>query len=265
MDLQPLGSADIPLLGPLQPDDWGDIIPAITYYTNNAGCFPYKLVLNEQIAGIGTVITHTDTAWLAHIIVHKDYRNRGLGTLITRQLLNSAPLKTIKTIQLIATDLGEPVYKKLGFKTETEYVLYKDIAITAIAALPHIHAFTPDKRQEVLNIDKQITGEDRSLLLIPHLENAFVYINGMKVEGFYLPTLGEGWIAATANAAGIALMQLRLTQKQNAALPANNVTAVDYLAQQQIPEYKRVKRMILGNVCKWQPENIYNRIGGNLG
>lgn len=265
MNIQPLTADDLPLLAPLQPEDWGDITPAIAYYTNNAACFPFKLVLEDKLAGIGTVITHRDTAWLAHIIVHNDCRNRGLGTFITRQLLDSAPLKTIKTVQLIATDLGEPVYKKLGFTTETEYVLYKDIAVTAAASLPNIHTFTTGMQQDVLNIDQQITGEDRSVLLLPHLENAFVFKNGMKVEGIYLPTLGEGWIAATSPAAGIALMQLRLTQKQNAAFPVNNVTALDYLAQQQIPAFKRVKRMILGDACKWQPENVYNRVGGNLG
>lgn len=265
MDLQPLVPDDIPYLAPLQPEDWGDITPVIHYYATNATCFPYKLMLDKQIAGIGAVITHADTAWLAHIIVRKDYRNQGLGTFITRQLLNSAPLKTIKTVQLIATDLGEPVYKKLGFETETEYILYKDIIIPQVATYTGVKALATGFQKQVLTIDKQITGESRSVLLMPHLNSGFVYANESEVEGFYLPTFGEGWIAATTQDAGIALMQLRFTQKQNAAFPADNFAAMDFMKHHNIPELKRVKRMVLGDARKWQPENIYNRIAGNLG
>lgn len=222
-------------------------------------------MLNDHMLAIGTAIIHADTAWLAHIIVHKNYRNQGLGTFITKQLLNSAPVKNIKTVNLIATDMGEPVYKKLGFKIVTEYILYKEVNIPHSNALHNIHALTQDRKQNVLDMDKQISGEERSRLLEQYLNNGYVYMNGNEIEGFYLPTLGEGWIAATSQAAGIALMQLRFTQKENASFPAGNIAAINFLKLHTIPEFRRVKRMILGDNREWQPQNIYNRAGGNLG
>lgn len=266
MTIHLLEAEDIPFLAALQPEDWGDITPAIVFYTSNSNCFPVKVLVNNQIVGIGTSIILNDTAWLAHIIVHENYRGKGIGTFITKSLVDGIFLKNIATIQLIATEPGERVYKKAGFETDTEYVFFKDISIFNISATsPHIIAFTDAFTKQVLDSDRQITGEDRSAFLKPHLQTGFLYTHNNLVEGFYLPTFGEGWIAAHTAAAGEALMQLRFSTRQNASFPVNNSTAINFLKQHEIQPFKRAKRMWLGAKSNWQPANIYNRVGGNLG
>lgn len=266
MKILPVIPEDLPSLAALQPEDWGDIIPAFTFYTSFPNSFPVKLIAEGQIAGIGTSIIHHNTAWLAHIIVHKHHRNKGIGSAVTKALIDHLNSKKIDTIQLIATDLGYPVYQKLGFQTQTDYVFFKDINISFPDQPPsNIAAITGEMEEEIRNIDQQITGEDRATLLRPHLNNGFAYVHNNRLEGFYLPTLGEGWIAAHTVLAGTALMQIRFGSKQNASFPVDNNDAINFLNQHGIPAFKTAKRMWLGAKNSWQPCNIYNRIGGNLG
>ncbi|MBL0009542.1 MAG: GNAT family N-acetyltransferase [Saprospiraceae bacterium] len=100
-------------------------MPAIQFYITSDFCFPIKVSIDHKIAGTGTAIIHHDVAWLAHIIVHPDFRNQGIGKLITESLVKMAHAKSCDTLYLLATELGEPVYRKIGFETETEYLFFK--------------------------------------------------------------------------------------------------------------------------------------------
>ena len=94
MDIQPLEHNDINVLTDLTPDGWQNIVPIFDFYTKCNFCFPIKVVHGNKIVGIGTTIIHNDIAWLAHIIVHPDSRNQGIGQLITQTLVDSVKAKS---------------------------------------------------------------------------------------------------------------------------------------------------------------------------
>ncbi len=127
MEITALKPQEAPLLGTLQPPDWSDILQKFEFYTGSDFCFPIKAAQDGSIAGVGTALVHQDVAWLAHIIVHPAYRNRGIGTTITQKLLAIARDRKCETIYLCATKLGARVYKKLGFETETEYLFFRNL------------------------------------------------------------------------------------------------------------------------------------------
>ena len=172
--LQPLEHSDINLITGLQPEGWQDITSIIDFYTKSSFCFPIKVIIDKKIVGIGTAIIHNDVAWLGHIIVHPDNRNQGIGKMITQALVDNVWRKNCDTIYLIATDLGEPVYKKIGFETETEYLFFKDIKPDG-SWIPseNIVACTDDFKKQIARLDKEISGEDRLLHLEPYFEDAF--------------------------------------------------------------------------------------------
>ncbi len=266
MTIQSLAYYDIEKIQLLQPEGWGDIFPSIEFYIQSSFCFPIKIIVDEKIIGIGTSIIHNDVAWLAHIIVHPDHRNKGIGKLITETLINSGQAKACGTIYLIATDLGAPVYEKVGFVTETEYLFFKDIKMEQAGTIsqsiiPYREAFAP----QVAIIDKQVSGEDRMLHLKDHLASSFVYINDQIVEGFYLPSFGDGLIIAKTATAGIELMKWRFNTKDNIVFPIDNLTAKQYMYNNNYSEFRIAKRMRIGKKRNWQPQHIYGRIGGNLG
>ena len=265
MDIQPLQHNDAELITELQPEGWPDISGIIKFYIQSSFCFPIKIILEEKIVGIGAAIIHNDVAWLAHIIVHRDNRNQGIGRIITQSLIDISRSKDCHTVYLVATDPGEPVYKKLGFEIETEYIFFKYPEpnmdwITSNAIIP----FDAKHKIQIALLDKKISGEERMMHLEEFLAGSYVYIQNEVIEGFYLPALGDGLIVSDKITAGLELMKFRLTTKNHAVFPVDNIAAITFMHENNFIEFRRAKRMRLGPTRNWQPENIYNRIGGNL-
>ena len=266
MNIQPLKPDDLPQIPALLPPGWDTAMPAIQFYTTSDFCFPIKVTMDNKMVGTGTSIIHRDVAWLAHILVHPDHRNQGIGKMITKTLVEIANDKRCDTIYLLATELGEPVYRKIGFEPETEYVTYRrEMQNEVYVDAGNIITYTDHLKEQISMIDRLVSGEDRLFHLETHLSNGFVYVVNNNVEGYYLPTMGDGLIIATTGKAGQAFMSLRLTTKDFAVFPIDNVSAATFIQQHPFTEVRRQKRMRLGRKRNWQPEYIYNRIGGNLG
>jgi GNAT superfamily N-acetyltransferase len=263
MKIQAITANDIAEIDAMRPKDWGSLVAHLQYYINMPNCFPLKLVEDNKIIGIGNTILHKNTAWLSHIIVHEEYRGKGLGTTITQALINSVPT-THKTILLIATELGEYVYKKLGFETETEYIAFKDVKID-VPSSPLIQPFEEKYRGDLHSIDTNISGESRFETLNPHLAHAQIFVQNNQIEGFYAPTFGDGLIMANTPDAGIELMKYRLKSNGLCLFPVENSAATSFLVANNYSPVKQMKKMRLGEKIKWEPQNIYNRAGGNFG
>ncbi len=265
MKIDLLHLSDIPQLNSLQPDGWTPIIPYYEFYARTHYCRPLKCVANGQIAGIGSSIEHQGTAWLAHIIVRPDFRRQGIGTAITSALMDDLLKKrSVRSIHLVATPMGEPLYQQLGFRRLSEYVFLKggntigDLGIS-------LETYHSGYREAGLAIDRDTTSEDRRELLEPHWQHARFTKNGGEITGFYMPGLGEGFIVATTPEAGLALLRRKHTSGAPGVIPEENRHAIACLEANGFAEYRRGVRMAYGQPISWHPERIYGRIGGNLG
>lgn len=257
---------DIPHLDVLRPIEWTDIKIPFHFYLTTEFCFPIKLLYNDQIVGVGCTIMHEDVAWLAHIIVHPDFRKQGLGTAITMKLIEQAKEKNADTIYLIATDLGSPVYSKLGFITETEYLFYKDVSLQVkYIATDKIIPFKEKYFNNLCDLDKTLSTENRIGHLLNHCNAGYLYLENKKLTGFYLPTFGDGLILAQNPSAGIELLKLHLSKNDKAFFPQENLIAYQFMKDNSFDYFRKAKRMRLGKKRNWSAESIYNRIGGNLG
>lgn len=266
MDIQNLEQTDVNFISDLLPFGWEDVVSIIDWYTHTGFCYPVKVCIDKKIIGIGTAIVHNKTAWLAHIIVHTDHRNQGIGKDITQTLVDTSFSKGCETIYLLATDLGESVYRKIGFETETEYMIFTcESSGGNFESDENIVEIKSDFNKQILDLDRQVSGEDRILVLEQHLSDGYIYLIDNEVQGFYMPNLGNGLIIAATNTAGEELMKLRLRSKDFAAFPVDNTNLSTFMKQYNFKEDRSEKRMILGRKRNWQPQNIYNSIGGNLG
>lgn len=255
---------ELPHLAHLQPEGWPPIQPHYKFYAESGFSFPIKCTIGNDIAGIGSVIFHKETAWLAHIIVDKKFRNQGVGTRITQQLIDIAKKRPCKSILLVATSLGEPVYKKLGFEKESEYIFYSG-GMTDSYDNTGIQAYHPDFLQKILELDHILSGENREKLILPHVTQSYLITNNAELSGFYMPGLGEGLIAARNIEAGVALMKLKHRDGTQAIVPEKNHPANSFLINHGFSEFRRGIRMWLGEYVQWRPEMQFGRIGGNLG
>lgn len=267
MFFQEVTQSDIKEIKHLQPEGWPDIVPEFESYVKKSYCYPLKVNIGNKIAGLGTLIVFGRTGWLAHIIVDKDHRNSGIGTQMTEKLIEDGIGKSIKTILLLATEMGFPVYDKLGFRFVSEYLYFKrEDPWKDFLLSPNIFPYEKSMDRAIFEMDREISGEDRRPLLAEYLGNSLVYMTENSLKGIFMPDLGEGLIFARTREAGLELMKVKYAKADAAVLPEQNHAGWDFLEQNGFTlTTKKGTRMILGKDINWVPENIFSRIGGNYG
>jgi N-acetylglutamate synthase-like GNAT family acetyltransferase len=266
--IEKISAADINNIKDLQPIGWSDITIEFEQYIKQDFCNPIKVIVNEKVVGIGNSIVFTNTAWIAHIIVKEEYRNRGIGYQMVNFLIAELKSKQIETVLLIATELGEPVYKKAGFKTISDYLFLKREKTQDNKPLisSKVINFSNDFYDEIIQLDKAILGENRERLIKLHIEKSLVYKEENTIQGFYLPDLGEGLILANTSEAGIELMKLKHAKIDTAVIPSENKAGLDFLMQNGFKlQDTKGRKMILGKEIVWKPDCYFSRIGGNYG
>jgi GNAT superfamily N-acetyltransferase len=265
MQILPLTKSDLDLLPQIQPHDWADIRIPISSYLEPDYIFPFKAVIDDVLVGTGTAILHEKTGWLATIVTHSEYRNQGIGKRITEHLLALLQNHQCEHIYLMATALGEPVYKKVGFITESHYDFYKNISLENLPISENVSPYQSDNKQAIFELDRMISGEDRSQHLETFLADSFVYLANDRIEGVYFPRLGDGLIVAKTEMAGVELMKKRFQKFKIASFPQENLAARDFIESHGYTPVIQYARMHFQKPMPWQPANLYNRVGGNIG
>lgn len=268
MKLELFAKDDLKYLDELRPEGWSDLTKIHQYYLSQKFCRTVKILIQGTPVGIGTTIKHKKSAWLAHIIVHKNFRGQGVGNNIVENLISY--LKSddkIVTISLIATDLGFPLYKKKGFIEQTEYHFYKrdNQDFTALKISPQIIPYESSMERKIGEIDRAVSGEDRSLFLGEKLAKALVFMKNGDPLGFTIPELGDGLTISVDESAGLELLKLAINRKSRIVFPRENSLAHNFLLEMGYSTTVIARRMIYGQAFSWIPENLYNRIGGSLG
>ena len=265
LKISPLKKMELQNIAHLQPEGWNDIIPPFIFYVDSPFCHPVKISTGTRIAGVGCAIKFPTSGWLAHIIVDPFCRNKGIGTIITTYLMEWLQKNKCSIMQLIATDAGEHVYRKLGFKPVLKYLFYSGNFSERPDPAP-IRSYEDKYGEEILRLDRYVTGDDRKELLHTHFFSMKIFIDHERIQGYYAPLLGEGQILAIKAAAGIELLKLKhFHQDTRTVIPEKNLRASEFLKQPGFRFERKALRMIFGENWEWHPECVYSRIGGNLG
>ncbi len=267
MKCEKLSYPDIDKISYLQPDGWSDIKDAFRLYVKLDFCNPVKITLNNKIVGVGNSTLFGSSAWLAHIIVDSDYRSRGIGYAIVNYLLKEINSRGIESSLLIATEIGEPLYKKAGFREVMDYCYLKRDSLSADENYSSmIKPYKDEYYREILELDRYISGENREMLIKDYLNGSFLFLRDDVIEGFFIPQLEEGPVYALTADAGRELMRLKHSKINKATLPSGNKAGINFLKEMgfYVTDTKG-KRMVSGNDVMWKPEMIYSRIAGNFG
>lgn len=267
MDIYPLTLQDLPFTRHLQPEGWGDITINLMEYCLQSFCKPIKVVDRNNIVGVGALILHESSAWLGHIIVDESYRGQGIGYKIVKYLVEIAIKNGSSSINLIATDLGVPVYKKVGFRKVGSYQFLRREHEWLQQSLPNqLKSATTAFYEQILKLDQEISGESRRELIQGHLKQAVIFEKEGLVEGYYFPQLGQGPIYAKTRRAGLGLMALKYSTIDTAVLPGNNTVGIQFLVKNGFEAQDITAiRMTYGEEIIWCSDQIFSRIGGNYG
>ncbi|OGU59000.1 MAG: hypothetical protein A2V66_16395 [Ignavibacteria bacterium RBG_13_36_8] len=258
--------SEVELIRYLQPKGWSDITFYFRMYTRCAFCYPIAAVQNSRIIGVATGIKNKDTGWVAHVIVSPNHYRHGIGQMLTEHVVKNLDSLGCKTQLLIATQMGEKLYEKLGFRTSGTYKFFKPKQIQVKKVSKNIRQLKYDERDEILALDEKISGEFRKHMLEMFLKNGWIYIDPdtNKIKGYFLQELGEGSIIATDEQGGTELLEFKHhLGPMKTTIPDKNKTAEKFLLNNGFEEYQTAPRMVLGKEVDWKPECVYSRIGGH--
>jgi GNAT superfamily N-acetyltransferase len=124
------------------------------------GCLAIEA--DGQLAATTTLLCYgRRLAWIGMVLTKAEYQRRGFARMLLAHALELADKMGIATIKLDATDQGQPLYERLGFRSEQETERWSRPGETA-ATLPVGRTSVEEPWQE---LDSLVFGADRSQLL----------------------------------------------------------------------------------------------------
>lgn len=259
--------ADLGRIVPLQPEGWSDIVPYFSFYIEAPFCYPIKIVAGGNIVAVGSALLTAHTGWLAHIIVAPEYRQRGYGMAMSQRLVEIIEEYDRSTQLLIATDMGQPLYEKLGFYVACDYTFFEAEQMPPASERDDIRLLESRDLPDLVALDRVATGEDRRDMLELYWQRGWVVVgDDDRLKGFYLPDLAEGPVVAMDSESGRALLRQRLgLSVEKAVLPSANRVGLGYLADLGLRVKSTAARMVRNGKDPLNPNLVFNRVGGHFG
>ena len=267
LEIRKIRKDEISLLHEIQPPGWNnDLGKVYTLHYGREYFYPIIALINTEIVGTGVATVNDSATWLGNIIVRENYRNKGIGCAITKHLIDFSNTKGNDTIILTASELGLPVYTKLGFEHDTYYQFFKssnEIKIDSVSK--SISPIVKSDYDKIIELDYSISGERRVKLLASTLGTGYKYMED-KIGGYYLPDFGNGLILANSEIAGIELLKYRFSRDSSSiCVPETNMAAIDFLKSLGLDQYLEAPRLFLNKNVNWNPQKVFSRGCGYLG
>ncbi|MFI6170295.1 hypothetical protein ACIBCN_26175 [Nocardia sp. NPDC051052] len=158
------------------------------------------------------------------LLVARRCGGRGLGYRLMEEALGAADCATVF---LYATAAGLPLYQKLGFRIVDEIAKHTGVFTPASAPAPGIRIGDTGDLPELVRLDRQAFGADRTMLLrrlLPMADRVVIADEGYALAWRNLGTVQVGPLVANSTSTATALL--------DAALPEeNSTTRVDVCAR----------------------------------
>ncbi len=143
-------------------DDWRTLFACGRVFGHKDGA--------GALVSTGAVCNFGEVAALAKMIVHASARGRGLARqLVLHALATRDDARSLAC--LVATDLGKPVYARLGFAPVGGVTILLG-HLERRARRAHVVALDEADRDGLLALDRAVLGCDRARALIPRLTQA---------------------------------------------------------------------------------------------
>jgi GNAT superfamily N-acetyltransferase len=223
--------------------------------------------LDGELVGVAAGAHFGASGWVGGVAVAPERRRAGLGGALTEAVVTRLRERQAVTVQLLATELGRPVYERLGFVAEAEYLTLAGPPAPRPPArggrpAAGVRGGRPTDRAAVLALDRLATGEDRSRLLDALWPAGGLVAGDGDPRGFHLasPWRNGGATVAGDPEAGLALLEaVRRGDggEVSVSLPAGNRAGLLALAAAGFRERSGTTRMCLGPPLPWRPESVF--------
>jgi len=216
----------------------------------------------RRIVGAACCASFGTTGWIGALGVLPRARGRGAGGALTEACVEWLRGRGAQTVLLHATDLGRPVYERIGFVAEGRSRAWRG-GPTHGRHPDGLRPLRPADRAALRALDTAITGEDRAAVL-----DAIAPLSGLAAErdgalrGYLLASAwGAGpAVLADDEETGIELLSAARGATQGPAiltLPDDNAAGVRALERWGFRAVNHAERMRLGPRVDWHPEQLF--------
>ncbi|MBA2377667.1 MAG: GNAT family N-acetyltransferase [Actinomycetota bacterium] len=241
---------------------WGGQRRQISFFQNHPDCVGSVAESGGGIVGASFGAANGRVGWLGLIFVSPAFRGLGLGSALARAAMDSLESLGCRSLVLVATEMGRPLYEKLGFGVETNYRGFAGPG----AASDDIEGFrrvSSENFEEVLRLDRRVTGGDRARLLGAMPRGWMLAGEEGEVRAHYFAApWGGGPAIASDFEAGKKIVDLRRSiagpeGSVRAWLTDENVRGRGYMGEIGFEEFRVSPRMVYGERVEWEPEGLW--------
>src|SRR6476659_8851884 len=164
--IRPMTPADVePVATAFLHDDWGDRRLNLRFVTAHAETRPFVADAGGRVVGTSILSINGTVGWIGTVWVDPAWRRRGIGLNLTRATIDEAEAAGCRTLVLVATEAGRPLYERLGFEVQTWYRILQIDGLGSAAVDPRVRPFRAEDLGAMAALDAAATGEDRMHLL----------------------------------------------------------------------------------------------------
>lgn len=253
---------------------WGDRRIKMAFVVGHRQCRPFVAEADGAIVGTGVTTVNGSVAWIGTIWVDPAWRGRGLGKALTLATIEAAEGAGCRTLVLVATEAGQPLYEGLGFRVQTRYRILEATGLADGQPDRRMRPYRPSDRSAMAALDAAATGEDRAHLLAalaaPATTRCLERDDG-TLGGFVLraPWGGGATIAPGPDDALVILHARRLAagpdKRVRAGLLETNAAGLDRLLVAGWIDSWQAPRLIRGEMPAWQPNAIWGQFDHAVG
>jgi ribosomal protein S18 acetylase RimI-like enzyme len=254
---------------------WGDRRTWFEFATSQPECRPVIAEIDGRLAGTGVGTANGSVGWVGTIWVDPAHRGAGLGRALTQAVIDGLEAAGCRTLLLVATDQGLPLYERMGFELQTRYRILEAPGLDAVATPPDpdVRAFAPADLGALLDLDCAATGEDRghAIRRFASPETAKVLEADGDVRGFVIRAPWGGG-ATVAPDAGDAMRILDARRRASGpggrvrvGLVEENAAGLSQLEAAGLVPIWSAPRMIRGEPLDWRPDWIWGQFNHAMG
>lgn len=144
------------------------------------GCF--VMHSDSKPIGLATTISFDHVGWIGNVIVDKSYRGQGAGSFLAQHAIQYLESKGVTTVYIYAYPSKKPFYKRLGFSTDSNFIVLfgslKNLPPTSDIIVPATETHHP----AIIDFDRRCLGFSRHKLLnsLLSLSSTSCYLAVMK-------------------------------------------------------------------------------------
>lgn len=263
-------------------EDWGDRRTWFEFATSQPGCRPVVAVVDDEVVGTGVGTANGAVGWVGTIFVSTHRRRTGLGRALTEAVCDALEVAGCRTLVLVSTSEGLPLYERLGFELQTHYRILEAPGLPPQAPIEGereagdraVRPFEPADLDPMIALDHAATGEDRAEALRRFATAASSKVlagTDGTVAGFVVraPWGGGATIAAEPDDAMRILDARRLAAgpsgRVRVGIVEENGAGLARLEREGLHPVWSAPRLVRGEPLPWHPDWIWGQFNHAMG